>query len=259
VRFPSIGVFDSGVGGLTVAAALREALPGARLHYLADSGHAPYGERSGDYIRERSLRVAEELMAAGAELLVIACNTATAHAADALRARYPQLPIVGIEPGVKPAVQATLNRRVGVLATAGTVRSARFQHLVRAHAGDVQVLAQPCPGVVAHIEAGDLDSAALRRLIDGHCAPLRDAGVDTALLGCTHYPLVLPLWQAALPGVQLLRIESAVARQAARLWPHGTLGDGAISLSSTGDAEVLLRLARDHLGWTQARLQACSA
>ena len=252
---PSIGVFDSGVGGLTVAAALRHALPGVALHYVADSGHAPYGERRPDFIRARSLALAESLIDAGAGLLVVACNTATAHAAETLRARYPQLPIVGIEPGVKPAVLATRNGRVGVLATTATVQSERFQRLVAQHAAKLQLLPVACAGVVAHVEAGDLDSAELRRLVERYCAPLREAQVDTVLLGCTHYPLLRALWQQALPGVDLLQIEDAVAQQAKRLWPHGVqAGSAPIRLASTGDPTVLLRLAHEALGWRHAQL-----
>lgn len=255
MHLPCIGVFDSGVGGLTVVAALRRTLPGVALHYVADSGHAPYGERSPDYIRARSLAVAEYLVAAGAVLLVIACNTATAHAAEALRARFPELPIVGIEPGVKPAVQATRNGRVGVLATTATVQSERFQRLVTQHAATVKLLPIACAGVVAHVEAGDLDSPALRQLVERYCAPLREAGVDTVLLGCTHYPLLMPLWQAALPGVHLLQIEDAVAQQTRRLWPKNLqTGADELRLASSGDPAVLLHLATEVLGWRDARL-----
>jgi glutamate racemase len=225
------------------------------LYYLADSAHAPYGERSAEFIRERSLALAKHLVDAGAALLVIACNTATAHAADALRQRFPALPIVGIEPGVKPAVQATRNGRVGVLATTATVQSERFRRLVAQHAGSVQLLPVACAGVVGHVEAGDLDSPALRELVESYCAPLREAGVDTVLLGCTHYPLLKPLWQAALPGVNLMQIEDAVAQQAKRLWPHAQHEKNqGLTLASTGDPDLLLQLARGPLGWRDACL-----
>ena len=148
----SIGVFDSGVGGLTVASALRGALPGVPLRYLADSACAPYGERSPAFIRERSLLIAQHLIERGARLLVVACNTATAHAAIALREAFPQVPVVGIEPGVKPAVAASRNGRVGVLATTATVNSERFQRLIERHADGAQITAIACSGVVARIE-----------------------------------------------------------------------------------------------------------
>jgi len=250
---PSIGVFDSGVGGLTVLQALRTQLPGVPLHYVADTAHAPYGDRSSAYIVERSLRVAERLRAVGARMAVVACNTATAHAVQAMREQWPDWPVVGIEPGVKPAVAATRNGRIGVMATTATIASRRFEQLVAAHAADVELISQPCPGLVSLIEQGDLASAELGALIERFCAPLREAGVDTVLLGCTHYPLVQSRIQAALgDGVRLLNIEDAVARQARRVWEGlgvaPTAGD-AIVLESTGDPAQLEHLARQALGW----------
>lgn len=249
----NVGVFDSGVGGLTVLAALRRALPQVPLHYVADSAHAPYGERSPDFIRERSLALAAHLVHHGAELLVMACNTATAHAAEAVRAAHPGLGVVGIEPGIKPAAGQSPGRRIGVLATSATVQSERFQSLLKRHAGDVQVVAVAASGVVAHIEAGDLDSPALRDLVGRHVQALQAAQVDTVLLGCTHYPLILPLWQQALgPAVRVLAIEDAVAQQAARLWGDRSNRGARLWLQSTGDAEALRRLgqlAQQALGW----------
>jgi len=252
-HLPCIGVFDSGVGGLTVLKALREQLPQAPLHYLADTAHAPYGDRSSEYIVERSVRVAERLREVGARMAVVACNTATAHAVQAMRDRWPDWPVVGIEPGVKPAVAATRNGRIGVMATTATIASRRFEQLVAAHAGDVELVSQPCPGLVTLIEQGDLDSDALGALIERFCAPLRAAGVDTVLLGCTHYPLVQSRIQAALgDDVQLLNIEDAVARQARRVWEGLGLtatGPARVVLESTGDPAQLQHLAREALGW----------
>lgn len=252
-RVPCIGVFDSGVGGLTVLKALREQLPEVPLHYVADTAHAPYGDRSSEYIVERSVRVAERLREVGACMAVVACNTATAHAVQAMRERWPDWPVVGIEPGVKPAVAATRNGRIGVMATTATIASRRFEQLVAAHASDVELISQPCPGLVTLIERGDLRSAELGDLIERFCAPLRQRDVDTVLLGCTHYPLVQARIQAALgDGVQLLNIEDAVARQARRVWESlGPVASGpaAIVLESTGDPAPLQHLAREALGW----------
>lgn len=255
----SIGVFDSGVGGLTVLAAVRAALPGVPLHYLADSAHAPYGERSQAFIAARSLALTQHLLNQGASMLVIACNTATAAAADSIRALHPGLPVVGIEPGVKPAAAASRNGKVGVLATTATVTSPRFKALIERHAAGAQVTAVACAGVVKLIEAGDLDSEDLRALVARYAGELSAAGVDTALLGCTHYPFIRALWQQALgPQVQLLQIEGAVAQQAARLWPHETgAADAPIRLATTGDPAVLGRLARDGLGWKDFALERC--
>jgi glutamate racemase len=255
-----IGVFDSGLGGLTVLAALRHTLPQVPLHYVADSAHAPYGERSADYIRARSLALADHLVRHGAEVLVMACNTATAHAADAVRAAHPMVGVVGIEPGIKPAVGQSATGRIGVLATTATVRSPRFQALLQRHAPDAQVVAVAAAGVAAHIEAGDLDSPALQRLVTEHTQPLIRAGVDTVLLGCTHYPLILPLWQQALgPQVRVLAVESAVAQQAARLWGERASAGARLWLQSTGDPAALARLGRlvrDALGWPAYALSA---
>lgn len=256
----AVGVFDSGVGGLTVLAALRAALPGVPLLYVADSGHAPYGERSQDFITARSRALTQHLLDQGAQLIVIACNTATAVAADALRRLHPTVPFVGIEPGVKPAAAASRNGRVGVLATTATVNSPRFAALIDRHAAGAQITAVACSGVVKHIEEGDLDSPELRELVARYCAPLKQAGVDTALLGCTHYPFIRALWQAELgPAVQLLQVEGAVAQQAVRLWPFGVARAEAapVRLATTGDAEVLGRLAREGLGWEGFALERC--
>jgi glutamate racemase len=244
-----IGVFDSGVGGLTVLRELREQLPTARLRYLADTAYAPYGNRSPEDIRARSIAITEHLIARGAELIVVACNTATAHAIEALRARWPALPFVGTEPGIKPAVAATRNGRIGLLATPSTAASGRLRALIEKHIGDREVIVQGCAGVVDRIEAGDLGSAELQALVDSYCMPLRAAGVDTALLGCTHYPFIEPLWRAALgPGVELLRIETAVARRAASLWPH-IEGEPALDIETSGDPVALQGWISRVLGW----------
>lgn len=251
-----IGVFDSGVGGLTVLRELREQIPKARLRYLADTAYAPYGNRSPAEIRARSMAITEHLIARGAELIVVACNTATAHAIEVLRARWPALPFVGTEPGIKPAVAATRSGRIGLLATPSTAASARLRALIERHVGDKQVIVQGCGGVVDRIEAGDLGSEELRALVDGYCAPLRAAGVDTALLGCTHYPFIEPLWRAALgPSVELLRIETAVARRAASLWPHAA-GEPALAIETSGDPVALQGWMGRVLGWQGIAVQA---
>jgi glutamate racemase len=208
-----VGVFDSGVGGLSILRALRAHLPHAPLLYVADSVHAPYGEKSESFIIERSLWIAEFLLAEGAQMLVVACNTATAAAVHALRLAHPHLPIVGIEPGVKPAVAASRLKKVGVMATPGTLASAKFARLVEAHQGDAEIVLQACPGLAAAIETGELDSPEVHALVSRFTAPLKAAGVDTVVLGCTHYPFVAPLIAAEMgPGVQLVDTAEAVAR-----------------------------------------------
>lgn len=245
-----IGVFDSGVGGFTVLRELRLLLPTARLRYFADTAYAPYGGRTPDEIRARSFAITAHLIERGAGLIVIACNTATAHAIEALRARWPDLPFVGTEPGIKPAVAGSANGRIGLLATPATAASARLKALIERHAGGHAVTVQGCAGVVDHIEAGDLDSPALQALVARHCAPLVAAGVDTALLGCTHYPLIEPLWRAALgPAVKLLRIETAVARRAADLWQAQAEEAATLTVETSGAPERLQAWMSAVLGW----------
>lgn len=213
-----LGVFDSGVGGLSVLRELRLHLPGAQWHYVADSAHAPYSDLTPDAVRARSLGIADHLIHAGAQLLVVACNTATAIAIESLRDRWPALPIVGVEPGLKPALALTRNGRVGVMATPATLASDRFRRLMDRHAPGVQVHLQGCDGLAAAIETGDLAAPALLELIERHCAPMRYAGVDTVVLGCTHYPFVRAHIQTCMGDeVMLVDTASAVARRARHL------------------------------------------
>ncbi|HEY9028857.1 MAG TPA: glutamate racemase, partial [Burkholderiaceae bacterium] len=182
-----VGIFDSGVGGLSVMRAVRAQLPQAELLYAADTAHAPYGDRSEGFIAARSERIAAFLRRQGAQLVVVACNTATAAAVAALRAASPELPIVGVEPGIKPAVAASRAGRVGVLATTRTLASEKFRKLAQAHAGDARLTLQACPGLADAIEGADAQGSGLDALVERYCAPLRGAGVDVAVLGCTHY------------------------------------------------------------------------
>jgi glutamate racemase len=214
----SIGVFDSGVGGLSVLRSLRALMPQARFLYVADSGHAPYGERDETYVVERARAITAHLLAQGAQLVVVACNTATAAAVQALRERWPAVGFVGVEPGLKPAIARSRNRRIGVMATRGTLQSAKFRRLVEAHAAGVELVLQPCDGLARALEEGDADAPAVLALVERHTAPLRAAGVDTVVLGCTHYPFATSAIGAALgPGVALIDTAQAVALQAQRL------------------------------------------
>lgn len=184
-----IGVFDSGVGGLSVLREIRRELPAEDLIYVADSGYAPYGDRPEEYVRGRAIAVMEFLRAQSVKAVVVACNTATGIAVDALRVRYTE-PIVAIEPAVKPAAAQTRSRVVGVLATTQTLAGQRFAKLVSTHAGDVEVLTQACPGLVEQVERGELASPSTRSLVEHYLRPLLDKGADTIVLGCTHYPFV---------------------------------------------------------------------
>jgi glutamate racemase len=226
----AVGVFDSGVGGLSVLREIHALLPRESLLYVADSGYVPYGEKSAEFIRERSHRIAEFLIGQGAKALVLACNTATAAAVADLRESYPQLPIVGMEPAVKPAAAATRSGVVGVLATTGTLKSAKFAALLDRFASDVRVITQPCPGLVERIEAGDLVGEGTRRLLAGYVEPLLAEGCDTLILGCTHYPFLRPLLREMVPAsVSLVDTGAAVARQLQRLL-------AARNLQADGDA-----------------------
>ncbi|HHX3901988.1 TPA: glutamate racemase [Pseudomonas aeruginosa] len=218
VESAAVGVFDSGVGGLSVLREIRARLPSESLLYVADNAHVPYGEKSAEYIRERCERIGDFLLEQGAKALVLACNTATAAAAAELRERYSQVPLVAMEPAVKPAAAATRNGRVGVLATTGTLKSARFAALLDRFASDVQVFTQPCPGLVERIEAGDLYGPQTRALLERLLAPILEQGCDTLILGCTHYPFVKPLLAELIPAeMAVIDTGAAVARQLERV------------------------------------------
>lgn len=213
-----VGVFDSGVGGLSVLGEINRLLPNESLLYVADCGHIPYGEKSPEFIRQRCMIIAEFFRQQGAKALVLACNTATAAAAAQLREHYPNWPIIGMEPAVKPAAAATRSGVVGVLATTGTLQSSRFAALLDRFAANIRVVTQPCPGLVELIEAGDLASPALRALLCRYVEPLLAEGCDTIILGCTHYPFLKPLLREMIPAsISLIDTGQAVARQLQRL------------------------------------------
>jgi glutamate racemase len=246
-----IGVFDSGLGGLTVVREMRRRLPADHFIYLGDSAHVPYGSRTQDEIRAFSLGMAHWLLARGCRGLVIACNTATAAAADYLRSLLP-VPIVGMEPAVKPAVAVTKSGKVGVLATVGMLSSARYAALLERYGGAVEFLTQPCPGLPEAVERGELETPETRRLIEGYVAPLLAQGADTLVLGCTHYPVLRPLIaEIAGQNVNLIDTGEAVARRVAEVMPspEEASGQGGITLyTTTGDVEAFARGARAILG-----------
>ncbi len=212
----TIGVFDSGVGGLSVLRHIRSTLPDARLLYIADSAHVPYGDKPLHYIEQRAISLTRFLIEQGAEAIVIACNTATAAAAATLRQNFAH-PIIGMEPAVKPAVAATRSGVVGVLATVGTLRSARFAALLERHANGIEIITQGCPGLVEQVEKGDLAGSDTRMLVERYTQPLLSSGADTMILGCTHYPFLAPLIrEVAGEHVALIDTGLAVARQLQR-------------------------------------------
>lgn len=208
-----IGVFDSGVGGISVLKHIQDLLPNERLLYVADSRYAPYGNKTATEIQSRCFAIADFLIAQGAKVLVVACNTATAAAIDAMRDHYA-LPIIGMEPAVKPAAEASQNGIIGILATVGTLKSAQFAALLESYGRNVEVVTQACPGLVECIERGEVDSLATRALIKQFCAPLLAEGADTVVLGCTHYPFVRGLIREVVGDqVTLVDTGAAVAKQ----------------------------------------------
>lgn len=232
-----IAVFDSGLGGLTVLRALRDRLPQEDFFYFADTRFLPYGDRPETFLKERGVLIAEALARRGAKALVIACNTATAAAAEAIRAAS-SLPIVALEPGVKPAASLTRSGVIGVLATTRTLQSERFQRLVGNHANHLRVVAQACPGLAETIEEQGPHSAQVLALLDGFVTPLAAAGADVVVLGCTHYPWVAEAIAARMPaGVSLLDTGEPVARQLERLLGTKNLlggGHGHLQIATSG-------------------------
>lgn len=213
-----IGVFDSGLGGLSVLAAIARALPRADLAYLADTAHVPYGSKPDDFIRGRVIGIGRYLVEQGCDLVVVACNTATAAAVQALRAELRGIPVVGVEPGVKPAAQASVTRHIAVLATESTAQSERLARLVREHAQGVTVHIEPCPGWATRVETLHLDGAAFAEEVRAKLEPLLAGGADQLVLGCTHYSFLKPVLDAVVGRrAKLVDVADAVARQAVRL------------------------------------------
>lgn len=213
-----IGIFDSGVGGLSVLKAIRQELPQEAVIYLADQAHVPYGLRPLDEVRQFSEKMTEYLLARSAKLVVVACNAASAAALAALRQSYPEITFVGMEPAVKPAAETTQTGRVGVLATPATFQGALYASVIERFANDVTVLQDTCPGLVAQIEAGELNHPDTRRILEKALNPMLAAGIDTIVLGCTHYPFVIPLIEEISgPGVRVIDPAPAVARQVRRV------------------------------------------
>ena len=210
-----IGVLDSGVGGISVLKHIHSLLPHEALRYVADSKYAPYGNKTPEQIQSRCFEIADFLIAQDIKALVVACNTATAAAIDAMREKYC-LPIIGMEPAVKPAAAATKNGIIGVLATVGTLKSAQFAALLESYGRNVEVVTQACIGLVECIERGELDTENTSELVKQYCQPLLDEGADTIVLGCTHYPLVRSLIERIIgPNVVLIDTGAAAASQLA--------------------------------------------
>lgn len=213
-----IGLFDSGVGGLSVYREVRRLLPHENLIYLADQAHVPYGPRTLEEIRRFSEGLTRFLLAQQAKAIVVACNTASAAALKELRARFPATPFIGMEPAVKPAAERSRTRTIGVIATPATFQGQLFASLVDRFAQGVRVITQTCPGLVDEIERGHLDGPAVTGILEPALAPLREAGIDRLVLGCTHYPFVVPAIRRILGNaVEIVDPAPAVARQVERV------------------------------------------
>ena len=243
-----IGIFDSGLGGLSVVEPIRRLLPDESLIYVADSAHCPYGNKPGDYLRRRARIIAEFLVDQGCKALVVACNTATAATVMMLRECH-DLPVVGLEPAVKPAVGVTRKGVIGVLATSGTLQSEQFAALLRRHAASATVLAEACPGWVEAVERTQLQCPETEALVEQHVRPLLAKGADTLVLGCTHYPFLRPhIERIAGPEVTVIDTGEPVARQLQRrLNEQGLLAGPArpsLSFYTSGDPSAATAFVR---------------
>jgi glutamate racemase len=249
-----IGVFDSGVGGLSVLRAMRELMPEESVIYFADQGHVPYGPRPMQQVRDFSETIARFLLDQGAKLIVVACNTASAAALHYLRDKFPDVSFVGMEPAVKPAAEHTRSGTVGVLATPATFQGALYASVLERFANGVQVLQHTCPGLVGQIESGDLDGDETRAILDNALRPMLDRGIDTVVLGCTHYPFVIPLIEQVVgENVRVIDPAPAVAKQAKRLLDangrKARVEERAeVRFYTSGDAEMFASLLPKLLG-----------
>jgi glutamate racemase len=208
-----IGIFDSGIGGTSIWGEIEELLPNENCIYLADSKNAPYGEKPKEQIVEFSVKNTEFLLAQGCKIIIVACNTATTNAIDFLRTSY-EIPFIGIEPAIKPAAIHSKSKIVGVLATKGTLSSSLFHSTTKNHAAGITVLEQRGTGLVELIESGNLESIELYQLLESYIMPMLDKGMDYLVLGCTHYPYLIPILKKMLPSnVMIIDSGQAVARQ----------------------------------------------
>ncbi len=249
-----IGVFDSGVGGLSVLRSIRKQLPAESIVYFADQGHVPYGPRPLEEVQAFSVEITRFLLSQGAKLIVVACNAASAAALHHLRAQFPQVAFVGMEPAVKPAAEQTHTGVVGVLATPATFQGALYASVVERFASNVKLIQDTCPGLVLQIEKGELDSQDTRSILEAALCPMLAQKIDTVVLGCTHYPFVIPLIQEiAGREVRVIDPSPAVARQAGRLLEGSGLartgsGSGTLRLFTSGDEKMLENLLPKLLG-----------
>lgn len=252
-QFP-IGIFDSGTGGLSVLRAIHELLPGQPTIYLADQAHVPYGSRTLDEVRTYSESITRFLIGRGARLIVIACNTASAAALQYLRQTLPDVPFVGMEPAVKPAAENTHTGVVGVLATPATFQGELYASVVERFAKDVTILQDTCPGLVEQIENGELNSPVTREILLRAINPMLEQNIDTIVMGCTHYPFVIPVIEEITGGkVRVIDPAPAVAKQTARLltergWINSETNQPKHLYFTTGNAQLMRKQISEMCG-----------
>lgn len=248
-----ISIFDSGLGGLSIAREILRELPGERLFYFADNAHMPYGPRPLEEVRRFAVAIADQLLSLPSKMVVVACNTVSAAALRELRKTYPDVPFVGMEPAVKPAARASHSGKVGVLATQATFQGELFESVVERFAKDVEVFRQPCAGLAEFIEMHPPDHPALEAMLRRYIDPLVEQGVDTIVLGCTHYPLVKDaIARVAGPGVAIVDPSPAIAKRTRQVLEEAgllsTAEQGSLGINVTGETELFSQSASNHLG-----------
>ena len=252
-NFP-IGIFDSGVGGLSVLRAIRAQMPEESVIYFGDQGHIPYGPRPMEQIRAFSEAITNFLLQHHAKIIVVACNTASAAALKYLRERFPDVQFVGMEPAVKPAAEQTATGKVGILATPATFQGALYASVVERFANGVELFQNTCTGLVQEIEQGNLDGAETRQILEETLLPMLEKNIDTVVLGCTHYPFVIPLIQEIVgEKVRVIDPAPAVAKQTKRLLEAGGMrrqksSQGNIQFYTSGDPDEMKSLLPKLLG-----------
>lgn len=249
-----IGIFDSGIGGLSVLRAIRRFMPGEPVVYFGDQIHIPYGSRSMEQIGRFSKVITNFLIQQQAKIIVVACNTASAAALKDLRAKFSEIQFVGMEPAVKPAAERTQTGRVGVLATPATFQGALYASVVERFANGVELFQHTCPGLVQQIEQGNLDGKETRQILESALLPMLEKNIDTVVLGCTHYPFVIPLIEQIVgEKVRVIDPAPAVAKQTKRLLEAGGLvnpasAGGSVELFTSGNVKTLQSLLPVLLG-----------
>jgi glutamate racemase len=265
-----IGIFDSGVGGLSILREIRKLLPDVPILYFADQAHVPYGSRPMAEVRLFAVEISRFLIEQGSGLIVVACNTASAAALHQLRTAFPHIPFIGMEPAVKPAVLTSHTQKVGVLATPATFQGELFASVVERFAHGVEIFEQTLPGIVEKVEKIELENPDTRAILSEALQPLLDQGIDTLVLACTHYPFVLPIIEEIVgPGIQVIDPAPAIARQTQRVWRQLFPGNQKsqsthVRFYSTGDPGKLVSTAQqliqqDGIGvkaeWVESRIR----